>query len=112
MISTSARTNHPIGRPRRTRSGDQMQLLGDVHRLCAAPDVQLAEHPAGMCLHRVLADEERRGDLASALAGGNLPEDLELARRESQFERTSIINDEWLPHRPDSRRDVLRSNQR
>ena len=58
-------------------SGDQPGLFGALHGLCPAAGRELVEEPAGVRLHRVLADEQLFGDLAVAESGGDGLEDLE-----------------------------------
>src|SRR5215218_8690567 len=82
--------------PKIILSGDQSRLFGDLNSLSAAPGVELAEKPAGMRLHCVLAYEQFFGDLAIAQSGCDQREDLILAGSDAECFEPFLIDYEWL----------------
>lgn len=49
---------------------DQAGFVGEDHRLGAVSQRELAENPADVCLHRLLGDDQVRGDLRVGAAAG------------------------------------------
>ena len=116
-------------------SGKQPILLRQLYSLRPASRAELAEHPARMCFHGILADVDALSDLPRAEAGRDEVQDLELTRRDAEGGDFGFINlkrrrygnfdsngdlayDDLLPPRgypesdPDAGRREYRGNER